>query len=859
MKGLTSIDAQNRKKLGLSNQVIDSYIPSTPAILRRNFFNLINLTLLPVVIALIYFDLEKEILAFGIFGIVNSIVSSMDEIRIKSKLQKLKSDFRLTANVVRDNVLQCIPINEIVRGDLIKVKEGEGIYADGSVVEARYALLDESSLTGESEYIKKNKDDKVFSGSFLVTGEITYTAQNVGKGNYLNKIATQSTKFKRQKSNLEKDGINLTIFLVFSAILAGLINLYATSQNPAEYRLLSLATIIALIIPQTLIFLFTLSFTISVTKLANKGILVQKGSSIDEISNVDVVCVDKTGTITTNEMKINEVKYFNTKASDISDFLLSIKDHIVSKNKTLEVILKHYEHWTRVSEHNPKSNAHIQILKTQSSKLITQTPFTSKNKFSSFKAQIEGSVVTLTLGALSELEKFIDKEVKSEVLQYVNTQEALGNRVIVALYSKIPNKREQNPKIANKLNNQNSKHITVFSIHEDLNPGIGEVISSLGRQGISIKIISGDSQSSVSKIAEQIGINSSKIIELNDKNRNYSEIIHNTIFTRATPDDKLELIKALKSKGHKVAMIGDGVNDVLAIKLADVGIAMENGSKITREIADIVLLKNDYKKIPEIFFEADNIIFNLKFSTKTFLSTAIFAIILSLIFSIYYQSPVPIFPSSTLISSFLVSGLPSYIIVFTRQSIDSAKNFLKECISSASISGIFLSIVCVINYEFAKKEDYELIQINTLMVMSILAFGITYTTYLLHQAKKLKSIHLSIFTGLLLLGVGIVQTVLPITQYKNPNELVFLISVVGAGLLIIARFFTQLMDMSKQSKAIVMLVIFCTLPLILIFPFDDYYTVERLPVTGYLFSVTVAFVLGMFMIIAKTLTRLKRS
>src|SRR5260221_886192 len=373
LKGLTLDEVKRKKKLGLSNEIIDSYTPNTFLILRRNIFSLINVVVVPLLILLGVYQRYTDIFAFSTFIVVNTIISILDEIRNKNQLQKLKSQFQQTAKVIRDGTEYEIPSNEIVEGDYVKAKEGEGILADGIVLYENYLQLDESALNGESNYIRKEDGEKVLSGSFIVTGECVYQVQSVGKNNYLNKLGAEALKYAEKKSTMQKNGDKLIIFLVIASISLALLNFYATKDTNLSIaeRVLGLTTIITLIIPQTLIFLFTLTFTVSITKLYNPGVLVQKGGSIEELSNIDVICFDKTGTITTNDMTINKTEYFNLKEEDIGSFYNSVKSKIVGINKTQEILNKLY------SKYDSSSDSRSAVISD-----FDQIPFTSKNKYS---------------------------------------------------------------------------------------------------------------------------------------------------------------------------------------------------------------------------------------------------------------------------------------------------------------------------------------------------------------------------------------------------------------------------------------------------------------------------------------------
>lgn len=798
-KGLTNNEAKKQKGLGLSNDIIDTYTPSTIKILIRNIFSLINIILVPLMITLFIFDLKTEVLAFSTFAIINTIVSVLDELRAKQQLEKLKSEFQQTAIVIREGEEQTIPLSEIVQGDLILAKEGDGIVADGEILAAYYLQLDESALTGESNYVAKEKSENLQAGSFVVTGNCIYRADNIGKNNYLNKLGKEALKYSEKKSSIQSDGDRLILILIISCIILGVLNFaLAGSQFSPESKLLSLTNIVVLIIPQTLIFLFTLTFTISITKLYKLGVLIQKGGSIEELSSIQVICFDKTGTITTNNMFLKDVKYFNTDKESFGILYNSVKDRIVSVNKTQSIL----------------NNFFKNLPKTDVSE-FDQVPFTSKNKFSLIKGKTKDGDFTLHFGALTILENKIAAKISKEVKEYVEEFENSGDRVLIGL--QFENGEERTDKVI------------IFRIEEELNQGIKEIFSQLKEESIDIKIISGDSLLSVQKILKKLEIDSDLAVDISQLEGKEFEkaILKYNIFTRAKPEDKLRIINKLKSKGIKVAMVGDGINDVLALKAADVAIAMENGSKIAREVSDIVLLKNDYSKIPKIFYEGENIVYNLKLSTKLFLVKSFFAIFLAVFFTLR-REVIPINPASVLIFSFLGTSAPGYVIIFTRQLIKNKTPFFKDVIWGTIPDALIFTVFFLLFF-FLTKDNYSYLQVNTGLIMLTLSLSIIYSIILIWESKKLKNILLAAFIYTLLMAIGIFQTILPATQYPTLERQSIILAFLLLASLIVFIFLTK--SINKHSLMWVLIKLLLSviwIPIVWIFPFHDYYRLTNI-------------------------------
>lgn len=812
IKGLSNQEVQSKKSLGLSNTTIDSYTPTKFNIIVKNILSVINIVIVPLIIYLIILELYMESLSMGLFIIINTITSIVDELRIKKEIEQLKTKFQLKARVIREGIESLVPVSEVVNGDTIKVNEGENIIADGIVLESTVLQIDESMLTGESNYIRKAIDDKVYSGSFVVTGECYYRVDAVGMENFTNKIAFESTKYEKKKSPMQVNADKLISALIVCAIVLGLLNFIATyfSQEIYQQRILSVTTIISLIIPQTLIFLFTLTFSISISKLFKKGVLVQKGASIENLTNVNIICMDKTGTITTNNMILRDVKSFNLEIDVIGKYYNSIEGKLFGVNKSQKIIGEYFIKY-----------------KKDEVKDLFQIPFNSKNKFSYSECEIDGKNSGLVLGSKEKVIPFIDKSIRSEVLNFINEKEKEGFRVITGAFIESLGKHENTENTLPKF--QDSKQVIVFIIEEELNKGILNVINKFKEQGIGLKIISGDSYSSVKTIANKVGIPTDSIVDLSDEEIDIVEAAQKyTIFTRAKPEDKLIIINTLKTQGNVVAMTGDGINDVLSLKSADVSIAMESGAEVTRNVSDIVLLGNDYEKLPEVFYEGQNIIFNLKLSTKLFLAKSVLAIVMAIVFTIAFSS-IPILPTSVLIFSFLGSSLPSYILVFTRSNVLRSKSFFKEIFLSSIPAGVIMFSICLAEYLLLKQSGIWSLSINTAIVLTILGLSLTYSIILIWESGRLRNIFIILFAFIAAFLIGTMQATLPI---ENGDPLILKILLIGlfifAGSLLVVFIKKKLNLKNKKLRILLYILSFVWIPIVSILPFRTYYSVTRL-------------------------------
>jgi cation-transporting ATPase E len=811
LTGLSSKQVTNKKALGLQNSVIDTYSPGYTQIFLRNVFSVINIVVFPLLIFLAYFQLYMEVLAFGFFILINTLTSLFDEIRIKREIDKLKKQFLIKATVLRDDKKIEIPLDQIVEDDICFAKEGDQIVAEGEILRSSYLQLDESVLTGESDYIQKDKGDKVYSSTFVVTGECYYRVTTVGTENYTNKLAQATTKYQKVKSPLQRNADKLISILIFISIALGVINFFVTSglgEGQIQARILSVTAITALIIPQTLIFLFTLTFSISITRLFSKGVLVQRGASIENLANTNVICFDKTGTITTNKMSLSDTISYDLDEFEVGRFYSSCADRLFGVSKTQSILCERY------CDHKK--------LKIQD---FDQKPFTSKDKYSYFTALYKGDYHMFVLGAYEKLLKVIPNN--PELEDKIKDLEKKGKRLLIGMHLK---SNTPLPDPFNKLNNSSYQGSILYIFDEELNLGIVEIINKLNEQGIAVKIISGDSYGSVKTTASKIGIDTTRIVDLSTNKLALEDIAEEyQIFTRATPDDKLKIITALKEKENTVAMIGDGVNDVLSMKAADVSIAMENGASVTRSTADMVLLKNDYSKIPDIFHEGENIIFNLKLSTKLFLAKSLFAIVTALVFTIL-EKTFPIHPSSTLIFSFYGASLPSYILIFSRQTINKqSKRFFASVFSSAIPAALIMSIVTFVISYIMTQWSVSFRSLNTIQAMQLLSGSLIYALFVIYRSGKVKNLKILISFFAIGMYLGLIQTLLPLDLNAGIASFIFTLTLILIGAL--AIFIIGFKRFVKGSfNKFILLIIACLAWILLLsfFPFRDYYNVAML-------------------------------
>ncbi|MCA9386443.1 HAD-IC family P-type ATPase [Candidatus Dojkabacteria bacterium] len=829
--GLSSDEVAKKKSLGLSNTMIDTKTPSVLQIFSRNMFNISNLALFPLIGGLFFFEVYRDVLVLLFFLFTSATTQTLEEMSVKKRLEQLKTKFKYTAKVFRDGMLNEISAGLLVKEDIILAEEGDTILTDGIVLKSEFLQIDESALTGESDYINKDEADEVLSGSFVVTGKCVYKADKVGNANYFNRLAETSTKLIRKQSKLEQNSTIIVYIFTFIGFVAAALNFVLAKVHGETTKdiLIGVTTVVGNSTPQMLLIILLVTFIISVTKLAKKGILIQKQNSIDELATIDVICMDKTGTITTNDMVAKHEYIYNLKSADVTSFLAPINKFIYGVNKTAKTVFDYYQ----IDEFEVLENAPDSF---------DQIPFTSKTKFSA----VGYNSTTMLMGAITSVERFMSEEVKADFKNWLTEKESEGFRIIVGLFF--------NDLVLDRIRNNDTNLKTnsffALAIEETLNPGIKEILRTIKSQNIAVKIISGDSLASVLRIVEKVGIKSTDVVDLSQFDGDVKEIADSkTVFARAIPENKLAIIEALQEQGQKVAMIGDGVNDVLSLKKADVGIAMESGAPVARNVADIVLLKNDYTKIPEIFYEGDNIIFNIKLTAKMYFARAILYGTLALVFAFLVGSFVPINPTSTLISGFLGSTLASYLLTVSRQEVTDQRLFMKDIISSSIPVGFLEGIIVSLVY-FLTRDYLNLVELNTAMIMTILGTSVSYTLFLLWKSGKIPKNPLFVGIALLIaMFVGTMQTLMPIWEIENLFDQMFLTLLLALGIILLHFILSYLYTLSpskslKRSSYLIPIVLF---PLALVFPSRGYYAVTPIPASSHLiiYSFVGIFILTM--------------
>ncbi len=623
--GLTSAEVKEQIRLGHVNVSKEKVGKSYISIIADNLFTFFNFVWALVAIVLIAFNSPTN-LTFLFIIIPNVLIGIIQEIRAKRTVEKLSVTTEPRATVLRDGILTEIDVSGIVLGDILKIELGKQVLSDAVVISG-YAEANESMLTGESDAIKKQAGDTVLAGSFLVSGAIYARVIRVGAENYVHKIEKAAKSFNAPASNLFRDLNNLIkyigIFMVPMSIAMLISNYFAYEGDLATAVIKTCGSVIGMI-PAGCYLLVTLTLTLSVIKLSKKKTLVQDMYSIEMLASADVVCLDKTGTITDGTMCVTHYESLDgTADEEIRSIMSLVEGSEESINNT--------------------SKALIDCFGKTECTVIDKIPFSSARKYSAVSLDGHG---IYAIGA----PHFVPCPVSSELEEKIALHAKRGERVL--LLARL-----------SALDGEGTA-VAMIAIADRIRPAAAETIAKFQSQGVTVKIISGDHAATVSTIAARVGVKDADKY-LSCESISDEELVANAdnyaVFGRVTPEQKVLLVKAFKNAGHVVAMTGDGVNDTLALKESNCAIAMADGSEVARKVSQIVLLNSDFGTLPDVVREGRRCINNVRGSAVLFLMKTIFTICLSL-YAVCTVSGYPFEPKQFMLLEMFVIGVASFML-----------------------------------------------------------------------------------------------------------------------------------------------------------------------------------------------------
>ncbi|MDA0871365.1 MAG: HAD-IC family P-type ATPase [Firmicutes bacterium] len=688
--GLTNEDVESRIMAGLSNTLDTGSSKSVSSIVIANlvtFFNFLNFA-----IALWLLSIGAEFANFLFLGAVsaNIAIGIIQEIRAKKMIDKLSLLSAPTANVVRDKADYEISVSNVVIDDILYLNSGKQIAAD-CVVREGILEVNESLLTGESDPILKRKGDTLYSGSYVVSGSCYAQVTAIGQDIYIQKLTSQAKVYQKPKSDLLAS-LKIIIRTVAAIIvpLAGLLFYTMTTNTDLAYEDIVKATTGAMIgiIPSGLFLLTSMALAVGVIRLAQNNTLVQELYCIEMLARVDMLCLDKTGTITDGTMSVHStVELEPYDKLSVKNIVSAMINALNDTNLTSQALSDRFGTAKRIRHKNT-------------------IPFSSSRKFSAVEFERFG---TFVLGAPEYvLKNHYPESIKVQVNQFAEE----GFRVLcIARTDEV---------ITDDFTFKSLIPVSLITIEDTVRPDAEETIRYFKENQVGVKVVSGDNPVTVSKIAQRVGIvDADKYISLeglSDKDVVRAATRY-TIFGRVSPGQKKLLIEALKNNGHTVAMTGDGVNDILALKEADTSIAMASGSEAARNVSHLVLLDSNFSSMPKVVSEGRRVINNVQKVAVLFLTKNIFTLLL-IIIAIARRGVYPIQPSQLILIDYLVIGIPALILALEANNKRVEGNFLLNVIKKALPGALVVMINSLIVFGLATVLGMNQLQTSTIIVIS---------------------------------------------------------------------------------------------------------------------------------------------
>ncbi len=728
--GLSEAEAAARRAAGQSNGVAFRASRSYLSILRDNAFGSINIVIFVVGAALLGLGLVLDAVVTVGIVLLNVIVAVVQEGRAKRQLDRIALLNRPKASVIRDGHEREIDPTEIVVGDLLVARPGDQIVVDGRVVGPERMDVDESLLSGESEPVSKPPGDQVYSGSFCVAGSATYEAERVGAESLANQMTRDARAFRQTRTPVQRE-VALVLRAMIVLVLAiggpvvvdlairGLALALSPTRLPlagtldrayrdysVENAVRTVAVVISLV-PQGLALILTVTYALGAVRVAGKGALLQQANAIESLSHVDVLCLDKTGTLTTNRLAFQDIRPLDAVPADLNAIIGDFAASTIAPNRTIAAI----------------ANA----LPGQSRPARETVPFSSARKWSAFIFDDEQRPGLYVLGAPDVLQPSLRPggNLAASLAEWTSA----GLRVLLFAHHPDPVTLQWEvgqPRLPSDL-----VPLALIALGDELQPDARATIAQFERSGIRPKILSGDHPETVAALARQAGfgtdeelrvVSGLELEELDDGQ--LAQVAQETtIFGRITPDQKVRLIRQLQRNDHYVAMIGDGVNDVLALKQAQVGIAMHRGSQATRAVADLVLLNDSFAVLPAAFREGQRIVRGTQDLIALYLARSL-AMALIIIGTGIVNAAFPSTPRMNAIPAFLVIGVPTVFLAIWAQPGPTARRLLRDVLPFVLSAALTTAPVGLMLYILFLRATDDINLAQTVLTVAATLWGL---------------------------------------------------------------------------------------------------------------------------------------
>jgi cation-transporting ATPase E len=674
MSGLTSQEVAERVSRGLTNAVDDSSSRPLWHIIRTNVFTRFN----AILGALFVVVLSTGSVADALFGfplIINSLVGIIQEYLAKRKLDQLALLHAPTTRVIRDGVAVDVQTKDVVLDDLIELRSGDQVPADGQVIDCDGLEINEANLTGESDAVVKDVGDLLMSGTIVTAGSGCFVTQSVGADSYAHRIAAEAKVFSKTKSEIQVSVNRLLKYITWVIVFAVPLQLWTqfkvnNSGNWQDAVIRSAAGLVGLV-PEGLVLLTTLAFLLAAVQLTRQQVLVQELPAVEGLARVSVVCLDKTGTLTTGSIEFEGVDVLGEFEHHQVHNALGALANDPSANSTLAT----------VGRAMPASDWEV----------VTAIPFNSARKWSASQFAGHG---TWILGAPDVLLPH-DHPVITQVSELAKQ----GRRVLFLAYSQQDLHEQDLP--------SDLLPAAIVTLREDIRPDAEGTLAFFAQQGVKIKIISGDNPQTVASIARSVGLDVGEPVDaqtLGNTPEELMEVCKDTVvFGRVSPEQKRSLVQALQTHGEVVAMTGDGVNDALALKRADIGIAMNNAAPATKAVAQLILLDGKFSHLPSVLAEGRRVIGNVERVANLFVAKNAMSLV-AIITTAILMEEFPLLPRHMTLLSTVTIGIPAFFLALAPNPRRYVPGFLKRILRFAVPSGIIAGLAVMTSDFFARRR-----------------------------------------------------------------------------------------------------------------------------------------------------------
>lgn len=740
LTGLSSQEVASRVKLGLVNAQEFGKSRSILTILRANLLTLFNAVVGGSFLVLLILGYWKDAL-FGIAVITNVLIGVIQEYRSKRILDKLSILSKSPVLVRRAGKTELIAIEKVVLDDLIEIKSGDQLSADVVVISTNGLELDESPLTGEAEPVSRAAGDELLSGSIVTSGSALVKVIRVGASTYSSKLVSEARVFSKVSSEIRRalDRVIVWISWALGPVIAVVV--YGQLQATPKWEdavVSSVASVISMV-PQGLVLIVSIAFAIAATRLAKRQVLLQELAAVEGLARVDIVCIDKTGTLTGSAMQLDQVielpaaKNYGQWRAVLGEFA-----HLPSGSSTTKALQETF----------PSSALTIE----------KEVEFTSTTKFSS----ISVSGINWVLGAPEVIST--DKELLSQVSELASN----GSRTLLLAAGK------------------DITPLVLLTFKEEIRPEARDTLAYLRAEGVQVRVLSGDHPETVAGVARSVGLDFDGVgFDARELSTDIDELAkamkEHSVFGRVTPDQKKLMVTALQKQGHVVAMIGDGVNDALALKQSDLGIAMGSGSAATRAVANLVLLDNRFASLPEIVSEGRRVIANVERLSRLFLTKTVWAMTLAVVFGLTFWE-FPFLPRQLSAVDGFTIGIPAFLLAFLPNSQRYQPGFLKRALVFCVPAGLVTALGVIVLSVIMRTSSWTQVESQTATAMLLSITGLWVLSSLDRPTNKIK---LGILLVMLLLAFALFY--LPLTiEFFGFTQLGLdkLLPVLGLGALV---------------------------------------------------------------------------